>query len=208
MGGRNDDAMPGFPSVEVSGITLTKTRNEDADAWAFFEQHCASEGMAIREAGSGTIAAAMNAYAALSHRQPAQAAGGAQSLIDDLEQARDLIQEVKGAEGPNGGNITDHLDFAEHWIGKVQTALAHHHATAREDRDAIRAEAFREAAAAVDRRRAQISVNSTWSRGAIYGLEQALDAILALAPLSPEASGDVDDSPRDTGKGKASGGGK
>ncbi len=109
MGGRNHDTMPGFPSVRISGITLTKTRIEDAGAWAFFEDHCAAEGMTISEAGSGAIAAAMTAYAA-SHRQSAlaEAAGicrqearkydwkaGAESLfgakLDTIAQAIDRL---------------------------------------------------------------------------------------------------------------------
>jgi len=39
-----------------------------------------------------------------------------------LEQAHDLIQEAKGIAGP--GSITDHLDFAEHWLNRVDAALA------------------------------------------------------------------------------------
>jgi hypothetical protein len=45
------------------------------------------------------------------------------ALIGDLDQATALIQEAKGEEGPDGGFITDHLDFAEHWINKVRDTL-------------------------------------------------------------------------------------
>lgn len=42
-----------------------------------------------------------------------------------LDEACALIQEAKGlADGPNGGCVTDHLDFAESWIGKALALLA------------------------------------------------------------------------------------
>lgn len=42
-----------------------------------------------------------------------------------LEEACALIQEAKGlADGPDGGAVTDHLDFAESWIDKALAALA------------------------------------------------------------------------------------
>ena len=63
MGGRTPHEGPSFPRVEVTGITLTKTRQTDSAAWDFFVAHCEAEGITIREAGSGTIAAAMTAYA-------------------------------------------------------------------------------------------------------------------------------------------------
>ena len=40
-----------------------------------------------------------------------------------LETARELIQEAKGADGPNGGFVTDHLDAAENWLDRVETEL-------------------------------------------------------------------------------------
>lgn len=40
-----------------------------------------------------------------------------------LDMARSLIQEAKGAEGPNGGFVTNHLDAAEGWLDKVEAAL-------------------------------------------------------------------------------------
>jgi hypothetical protein len=53
----------------------------------------------------------------------APVAGKASELADELEMALELIQEAKGADGPNGGFVTNHLDSAEHWIGKVQDVL-------------------------------------------------------------------------------------
>jgi hypothetical protein len=41
-------------------------------------------------------------------------------LAEAFGQARALIQEAKGAEWPMGGFITDHLDFAEHWLNKAE----------------------------------------------------------------------------------------
>lgn len=40
-----------------------------------------------------------------------------------IETARELIQEAKGADGPNGGFVTDHLDAAEHWLDRVGAEL-------------------------------------------------------------------------------------
>lgn len=40
--------------------------------------------------------------------------------LQNLKMARDLIQEAKGTDGPNGGFITDHLDSAENWLDKVE----------------------------------------------------------------------------------------
>lgn len=51
-------------------------------------------------------------------RQPEADTG----VREALEQAHALIQEAKGLAGP--GSVTDHLDFAEHWLGKLDTALA------------------------------------------------------------------------------------
>ena len=45
-------------------------------------------------------------------------------LVEDLDLALWLIQEAKGAEGPNGGFVTNHLDAAENHIESVRTALA------------------------------------------------------------------------------------
>lgn len=45
-------------------------------------------------------------------------------LVEALDMARDLIQEAKGADGPNGGFITDHLDAAQNWIDSALAALA------------------------------------------------------------------------------------
>ncbi len=42
---------------------------------------------------------------------------------EDLDTALDLIAEAKGADGPNGGFVTDHLDFAEHWIRKASASI-------------------------------------------------------------------------------------
>jgi hypothetical protein len=41
-----------------------------------------------------------------------------------LDQACELIQEAKGADGPDGGFVTDHLDAAENWLDKVRAALS------------------------------------------------------------------------------------
>ena len=48
----------------------------------------------------------------------------AEPVIDALEEARGLIQAAKGAEGPNGGFVTDHLDFAEQWLDRAEDAVA------------------------------------------------------------------------------------
>ena len=42
-------------------------------------------------------------------------------LPEAFEQTRALIQEAKGADGPSGGFVTDHLDFAEHWLDKAES---------------------------------------------------------------------------------------
>jgi len=39
-----------------------------------------------------------------------------------LEQAQALIQEAKGLAGD--GAVTDHLDFADHWLGKIDETIA------------------------------------------------------------------------------------
>lgn len=43
--------------------------------------------------------------------------------LQNLQMARDLIQEAKGVDGPNGGFITDHLDAAENWLDKVENYI-------------------------------------------------------------------------------------
>jgi hypothetical protein len=47
-----------------------------------------------------------------------------EGVAEALDMTRDLIQEAKGAEGPNGGFVTDHLDAAEGWLDKIETALS------------------------------------------------------------------------------------
>jgi hypothetical protein len=42
-----------------------------------------------------------------------EAADTIDALCEAIESARELMQEAKGFEGPNGGPVTDHLDFAE-----------------------------------------------------------------------------------------------
>lgn len=44
-------------------------------------------------------------------------------VTEAMAMVRDLIQEAKGAEGPKGGFVTDHLDAAETWLDKVDAAL-------------------------------------------------------------------------------------
>lgn len=44
--------------------------------------------------------------------------------ISFLDEAEALIQEAKGTEGPSGGFVTDHLDFAETWLGKLRATLS------------------------------------------------------------------------------------
>jgi len=41
-------------------------------------------------------------------------------IWEAFEQAHALIQEAKGADGPDGGFVTDHLDFAENWLDKAE----------------------------------------------------------------------------------------
>lgn len=57
------------------------------------------------------------------HPVPAPAEAIREEMLSDLDMARELIQEAKGHEGPNGGFVTDHLDFAEHWLDRVEAAL-------------------------------------------------------------------------------------
>lgn len=46
-------------------------------------------------------------------------------MSEGLDQATALIQEAKGlADGPDGGSVTDHLDFAESWISKADDHIA------------------------------------------------------------------------------------
>ena len=44
-------------------------------------------------------------------------------LLEALEMCRDLVQEAKGAEGPNGGFVTNHLDDAENWLDRAIASL-------------------------------------------------------------------------------------
>lgn len=43
--------------------------------------------------------------------------------LEELQMARDLMQEAKGIEGPKGGSVTDHLDAAENWLDRVEEHL-------------------------------------------------------------------------------------
>lgn len=52
--------------------------------------------------------------------QPSAAVGRMQEALDE---AHALIQEAKGFAGP--GEITDHLDFAESWLDKIDLATLH-----------------------------------------------------------------------------------
>jgi hypothetical protein len=45
--------------------------------------------------------------------------------VEALGMARQLIQEAKGADGPEGGFVTDSLDAAENWLDTVEAALSH-----------------------------------------------------------------------------------
>lgn len=48
-----------------------------------------------------------------------------QDMAEAFELAHALIQEAKGAaDGPAGGFIIDHLDFAEHWLDKAERLAA------------------------------------------------------------------------------------
>lgn len=49
---------------------------------------------------------------------------GMREWVADLDMACELIQEAKGADGPKGGFVTDHLDDAENWLDKVRDAIA------------------------------------------------------------------------------------
>jgi hypothetical protein len=44
--------------------------------------------------------------------------------VEALGMARQLIQEAKGADGPEGGFVTDSLDAAENWLDTVEAALS------------------------------------------------------------------------------------
>jgi hypothetical protein len=62
------------------------------------------------------------ARAAITATRPTALAG---ELVEAFEQAHALIQEAKGvADGPDGGYVTDHLDFAEHWLDKAERLAA------------------------------------------------------------------------------------
>lgn len=53
--------------------------------------------------------------------QPRCEQGAVVRLQEALDEASALIQYAKGlADGPDGGSVTDHLDFAESWLDKVR----------------------------------------------------------------------------------------
>lgn len=113
-------------------------------------------------------------------------------LVGDLEMARELIQEAKGADGPNGGFVTDHLDAAENWIIRVQEALNEPLLPGREaQRDDIRRNIIR-----------QLGDDPNADRIILPGTDWdiVLEALAALIPAQPrteqgEAEGRV--SPED-----------
>ena len=106
MGGRTPHEGPSFPRVEVTGITLTKTRQTDSAAWDFFVAHCEAEGITIREAGSGTIAAAMTAYAD----------AATSTLLDEIK------ARVRGLKRPERREPFTGFDIS--WNSAIETMLA------------------------------------------------------------------------------------
>lgn len=76
--------------------------------------------------------------------QPTQEAPSS-DVVEALDMAVELIQEAKGAEGPNGGFVTNHLDAAESHLDRVRIALASTAGdTLKAELDAVKAELDRQ----------------------------------------------------------------
>lgn len=106
---------------------------------------------------------------------------GVVKALEDLEMCRDLMQEAKGHEGPNGGFITNHLDDAENWLDKVRAHIEALSAL-RTDRKAVLEEERAQMQVIEERDRAEDMVGKMYSAvtgkapewSNLFGYEDAL----------------------------------
>lgn len=96
------------PLVELLRRIPVDYRAQWTDADGLQASHSAPVGMYCHQAADALTTQADNVL---------------RSVLGNLDMALDLICEAKGAEGPGGGFVTDHLDSAEGWINQAIAAL-------------------------------------------------------------------------------------
>lgn len=97
-----------FP-LSINGWTPDERFDTLEEAKAFAEQYYRNRVLELLD---------LSALASQTQEAPSS------DVVEALDMAVELIQEAKGAEGPNGGFVTNHLDAAEGHLNKVRAALA------------------------------------------------------------------------------------
>ncbi len=100
-------------------------------------------------------------------------------ITEALDMAVELIQEAKGADGPNGGFVTDHLDAAEGWLDKVREAMS---AAKPVEGDAVELLSLL--------RQARSNVQAAKGLSALSQIDEAIEIVVALAKPSVKADGE------------------